>query len=230
MSLELSWRDAAVRVLGAASQPLHYTEIASRILDEGLKSTVGPTPANSLNAALGLSINQNGATSPFVRHERGVYGLRDTPPPTNGNGGGGSVAAFGIQWRRDLVRWASNPRLFGRQHATADRVDLANQYGVYLLHCVRGETVYVGQAKLIGKRLAQHTRDRHAGRWTYFSWFGTRTVDADGGMAEPSGVTDPADILDLLEFILIEAIEPRQNRQRGVGAGSEFIQAIDPRI
>lgn len=230
MATDLSWRDAAAQVLDVASQPLHYTEIARRILDRGLKSTVGATPANSLNAALGMSINQDGPTSPFVRHEAGVYGLRDTPPPTNGNGVGGPVAAFGIHWRRDLVQWATRPRLFGRQHAKADRVDLADQHGVYLLHCVRGETVYVGQAMMIGKRLAQHTWDRHAGRWSFFSWFGTRAVDAHGRLSKPGSVSDPAGILNMLEFVLIEAIEPRQNRQRGVGAGSEFIQAIDPRL
>ena len=37
----LSWRAAAVRVLTAAGEPLHYVEIARRILDDGLKVTAG---------------------------------------------------------------------------------------------------------------------------------------------------------------------------------------------
>ena len=226
----LSWKDAAIRVLTEAGEPLHYVEIARRILDGGFKSTSGATPADSLNAAIGTSINKDGPASPFVRHDAGVYRLRDMALATVDPTTPGPVAAFGIHWQRDLVQWASRPRLYGRQHANADRVDLADQYGIYLLHDVRGETVYVGQAQLLGMRLSQHTRDRHAGRWTYFSWFGIREVNEDGSMADPSGAAAPSRLIDTLESVLIEAIEPRQNRQRGSCAGSEYLQATDPRL
>ena len=99
-------------------------------------------------------------------------------------------------------------------------MDLAEQQGVYLLQGLRGDTVYVGQAKLMGRRLAQHTWDRLAGRWIYFSWFGIRAVGADGKLAGPGGVADPAVLVNTLESVLIEAIEPRQNRQRGSCVGS----------
>lgn len=226
---KLSWRDAAIRILTAAGEPLHYVEIARRILDDGLKVTAGATPDDSLNAAIGGSINKDGPSSPFVRHAAGVYRLRDTSPPAEVDAAG-PMSAFGIHWRRDLVQWTARPRLFGRQHAKADRVDLAEQQGVYLLHGVRGDTVYVGQAKMMGRRLAQHTWDRLAGRWIYFSWFGIRAVAADGKLADPGGVADPAVLVNTLESVLIEAIEPRQNRQRGWSVGSEFIQAVDPRL
>ena len=128
------------------------------------------------------------------------------------------------------MQWAPQPQLYGRQHVKADRVDLADQQGVYLLHGVRGETVYVGQAKRIGQRLTQHTRDRLAARWESFSWFGIRLVNEDGSMAEPSGVSCSARLVDTLEAVLIESMEPRLNRQRGPTGGSEFIQAVDPRL
>lgn len=41
----LSWKKAAVQVLRAAGKPLHYAEITQRILDDGLKTTAGATPA-----------------------------------------------------------------------------------------------------------------------------------------------------------------------------------------
>ena len=34
---EMSWRDAAKKVLGDAGGPLHYKDIADRILGQGLK-------------------------------------------------------------------------------------------------------------------------------------------------------------------------------------------------
>ena len=225
----LSWKKAAVQVLRAAGKPLHYAEITQRILDDGLKTTAGATPADTLNATISVSITKEGPSSPFARHASGVYRLRDAPPPADSDVAG-PMSAFGIHWQRDLVQWTARPRLFGRQHAKADRVDLAEQQGVYLLHGVRGDTVYVGQAKLIGRRLAQHTLDRLAGRWTYFSWFGIRPVDENGKLTDPQGVTEPAVLVDALESVLIEAIEPRQNRQRGTSVGSEFIQAVDPRL
>lgn len=43
----LSWKDAAIQVLKAAGEPLHYVEIAKQILDGGLKATTGATPADS---------------------------------------------------------------------------------------------------------------------------------------------------------------------------------------
>lgn len=215
--------------VAAAGEPLHYAEITQRILDDGLKATAGATPADSLNATISVSIGKEEPSSPFVRHASGIYRLRDTPTPTDPDVAG-PISAFGIHWKRDLVQWTTRPRLFGRQHAKADRVDLAEQHGVYLLHGIRGDTVYVGQAKLIGRRLAQHTLDRLANRWTYFSWFGIRAVKENGKLAGSTGVADPAVLVDAIESVLIEAIEPRQNRQRGTCVGSEFIQAVDPRL
>ena len=37
-------------------------------------------------------------------------------------------------------------------------------------------------------------------------------------------------LVDAIKSVLIEAIDPRQNRQRGTSVRSEFIQAVDPRL
>ena len=233
MATNLSWRDAAVRVLEAAGDPLHYTEIAQRILDSGLKASVGATPHDSLAAAISVSRNKEGAASPFQRHEAGVYGLRDTksgPVDADANGPVSAIAAYGLFWDRAHVLWTSNPRVFGRQHPAADRVDLAGQHGVYALIDPRGDVVYVGQAKRLGPRLAQHTRNRLAARWSHFSWFGLRRVGADGKLADSNGAADPDALVDLIEGLLIEILEPRQNRQGGQWSGAEYLQAADPRL
>lgn len=233
-SPNLSWRDAVVRVLMEASEPLHYAEITKRILDGNFKEASGATPNSTVNATISSSLTKDGQRSPFRRAGVGVYELRDPQVPPAGDDSddtaGGPVAAFGIHWRRKLVQWTTHPKLYGRQHVKADRVDLADQQGVYLLHGGRGDTVYVGQAKRLGARLSQHTSDRLAARWEFFSWFGIREVNEDGTMAEPSGVACPSSLVDTLEAVLIQSIEPRLNKQSGSKGGSEYIQAVDPRL
>src|SRR6266851_1603218 len=71
----LSWRESAIEVL-KTTEPLHYTDIADQIIEKGLRSDVGATPAASVNAAITMSLQEDGENSPFVRVERGRYGLR----------------------------------------------------------------------------------------------------------------------------------------------------------
>ena len=114
-----------------AGGALHYTEIASRILDRGLEDSTGATLADSVNAMLATSIKRNGLESPFLCEGAGIYRLRDAGvADDNIDITSGPVAAFRIHWRRDLSQWTSQPRLLGRQHAKADQVDLADQRGV----------------------------------------------------------------------------------------------------
>jgi len=83
----------------------------------------------------------------------------------------------------------------------------------------------------LGKRLYEHTIDRLGSRWDRFSWFGLLDVTDDGTLEEiPIQVTLPS-LIATLEALLIEALEPPQNRKRGDDFSvMEYIQDVDPEL
>ncbi|ODA67993.1 hypothetical protein A7A08_01162 [Methyloligella halotolerans] len=131
---------------------------------------------------------------------------------------------------RERVDWkASNPKLLGKQQAGASDVDFSSQVGVYLLHDgVR--VIYVGRASdALGARLRAHTSDRLEGRWDRFSWFGLRAVDESGRLVSSDASWNPSVVLDTMEALLIESLEPPLNRKRGDNfSGLEYLQVTDP--
>ena len=231
---EMSWKDAAQKVLEDAGKPLHYSDITDRILGKGLKTTAGATPASTVNATISSAILKEGSAGVFERTESGVYGLRTDGKPeaeSDDDAESGSLEAFGVYWERGRVNWTGTPRLFGRARPKADRVNLAGQLGVYLLYDEHRVVVYVGQAtkQSIWQRLAQHTSDRLTARWKRFSWFGIRPVAEDGELGSvATGIITPKRLISTLEALLIEALEPRQNRAGSSYSGEEYIQADDP--
>lgn len=93
--------------------------------------------------------------------------------------------------------------------------------------------VYIGRAidRPLGKRLFDHTVDRLGGRWDRFSWFGLLDVTQEGNLQEKALNTSPASIVATLEALLIETLEPPQNRRRGDAFSAfEYIQDIDPEL
>jgi hypothetical protein len=237
---EQSWKNAIITVLSAAKEPLHYAEITERILTRGLKTTAGATPDATVNAQIAASIKHDGANSPFYRVAKGIFTLR----PTHGAVAAQAVIeaetetsadvirAFGIYWQREHVVWRRQPRIFGRQQVAAKSVDFGGQRGVYVLadhHTV----VYVGRAteRPLGQRLYEHTLDRLSGRWNGFSWFGLYGVADTGKLTEDELKPTFASIVTAFEAILIETLEPPQNRRRGDDfAAVEYIQDIDPEL
>ena len=224
---------------------MHYTDIAERIASTGLRKAVGATPAATVSATITTSLNNEGERSPFQRVARGEYILRSSlatsprvasaPPelePDPPDEGAGPIQALGMFWDRAQVRWTSTPMILGRQQIGADAVDMAGQRGIYLLHDVR-EVVYVGRCtdRPLGKRLYEHTFDRLKTRWNRFSWFGLSPVTPVGTLGEPSTGHSFEQVVGAMEALLIEALEPGQNRRRGDGFSAiEFIQAEDPEI
>ena len=145
----------------------------------------------------------------------------------------GLVNAMGMFWDRSKVIWTQSPRVFGRQQSGSTVVDFSQQRGVYLLHDHQG-TVYAGRIteQGLGRRLWQHTIDRLNSRWDRFSWFGVYPVGEDGGLktSTPFSV-DITTVIITMEAVLIESLEPRQNRKRGDDFQAiEFIQVEDPDI
>lgn len=232
---EMSWKDAAQKVLEDAAKPLHYKDITDRILGQGLKTKVGATPAATVNSTINWAIQKEGSAGAFERTGRGEYGLRTggkSEAAPDDDAESGSLEAFGMYWERDRVNWTGNPRLFGREHPKSDRVNLADQLGVYLLYDEHRVVVYVGQAtkQSIWQRLAQHTSDRLTSRWQRFSWFGIRPVAKNGKLGSvATGTITPKRLISTLEALLIEALEPRQNRAGSSYSGEEYIQADDPK-
>ncbi|WP_296131875.1 winged helix-turn-helix domain-containing protein [uncultured Corynebacterium sp.] len=244
-----SWKSVIISVLEAASEPLHYSEIAQTVVDEGLRQKVGAKPANTVAAQLGYLTDQ------VTRVDRGTYFLTSrlheltdidsssanpsSPEETaqqdfDSEVPGGIINAFGMYWRRDEVAWdTTTPVLLGTQISGGQEIDFAQQIGIYILY--QGErTVYVGRAakESLGHRLRAHTRDRLTARWDRFSWFGLRPVSDSGGLKEYTPRNVSSDLIaETMEAILIEGLEPPQNRRRGDKIeDSEFIQITDPQI
>lgn len=253
--MAMSWREAIEKVLGEAPGPMHYSEISEQILARGYYRTDGATPAATVNAQITASIKHEGATSPFVKVARGTFTLRskphDEPAPApsrltvtqrvdadleallNADTEDDSVIrSFGMYWQRDLVIWKNDTRIFGRQQATSKPVDFGKQKGLYILYD-HHTVVYVGRAidRPLGRRLFEHTVDRLGSRWNRFSWFGFHDVADDGSLRETPVKSSLAALVATLEALLIEALEPPQNRKRGDDfSGIEYIQDSDPEL
>ncbi len=246
MARNMKWIEAITRIFEEEKKPLHYAEVATLIIERGYRKSVGATPANSVYSNLSSDIRENGEKSKFVKVQMGTFTLKkylDAMPDDEDEDQESRtekkytsvVQAFGFSWNRNQVLWKSSPDLLGIQTIGATPVNFNKQIGVYLLHDGR-EILYIGQAitQSIGERLYQHTRDRLSGRWDRFSWFGFYSVDEKGNLniyEETHRTLSIENIGNTLESILIESIEPRQNRKSGNKlSGLEYNQHEDPSI
>jgi len=244
----MMWRDAIIRVLKDAKASMHYTDIADEIISRKYRKDVGATPANTVATVVTTEIRNKGKDSVFVRTGYGEYILREYTQSTAGRAEGtteaeaqaepeeikGIVSAFGMYWRREYVEWSSsNVSLLGVQQLGTKPVDFSDQKGVYMLHDGRA-VVYVGRTtdQPLGRRLYQHTVDRLNGRWDRFSWFGVLHVSEKGELSEPDTSTYGLDDwISMMEALLIEGLEPPQNRKRGDDFRAvEYLQIMDPKI
>jgi len=248
--MSMSWRDAIEKVLNEAEGPLHYSEISEQILSRGYYKTDGATPAATVSAQISSSIKHDGAKSPFMRVGKGTFTLRAKggiqSPPTlpakqstresiqepESDESESIIRSFGMYWQRDLVVWKNDPKMFGKQQALSKPVDFAKQKGIYILYD-HHTVVYVGRAidRPLGKRLYEHTIDRLGSRWNRFSWFGLLDVTNEGTLREVPLKGSLAVVVSTLEALLIEALEPPQNRKRGDDFYAiEYIQDVDPEL
>lgn len=235
---DLSWEDAICTVLRDAGSAMRYTDIAEQISNRRLKSVANPAASVAVTFSRSLADPE---ASPFVRIGQGEYTLKElieaqsvsVPDPASAvvQSETGALRAFGMFWVRDLVIWNGRPKILGRQSDGASDVDFADQVGVYLLHD-RDRVVYVGRAgDALAARLKAHTTDRLSGRWDRFSWFGLRAVTEDGLLSEPSAAWNHTVVIETLEALLIESLEPPLNRRRGDNfSGVEYLQVGDPEI
>lgn len=246
--MEKSWEDAIKRVLAESDSPMHYNEISEQILSQGHYKTDGATPAATVNARLAFSIKHEGDKSPYMRVGKGVFALRNNNLPVPNSApekqkvkpitevdeelSDSIIHSFGMYWQRDLVVWKNDPKMYGKQQAFSKPVDFGKQKGIYILYD-QHTVVYVGRSidRPLGKRLFEHTVDRLGSRWNRFSWFGLLDVTQEGNLRELPLNTSLASLVSTLEALLIEALEPPQNRKRGDDfSASEYIQDIDPEL
>lgn len=239
--MEKSWKEAIKKLLGESDTPLHYAEISEQILSRGYYETDGATPGATVNAQISSSIKHDGDKSPFMRVGRGIFTL-STPiskqnKPTSlaeldVELSESIIHSFGMYWQRDLVVWRNDPRMYGKQQASSKPVDFGKQKGIYILYD-HHTVVYVGRSidRPLGKRFFEHTVDRLGSRWNRFSWFGLLDVTQEGNLRETALNTSLASLVATLEALLIEVLEPPQNRKRGDDfAAIEYIQDIDPEL
>lgn len=245
---DLSWREAITRVLRNSAEAMHYTDIAEEIAEQELRAEFGATPAATVNSVISTSLQAEGNASPFIRVDRGRYWLRELAQsnPVAGvmsasedqaliaeSENTGLINAFGMYWSRANVLWTATPKILGQQQPGSTAVDFCNQKGVYLLHDGRA-VVYVGRTtdQPLGTRLRQHIVDRLNGRWDRFSWFGVYSVADDASLKTTKNVTyDLSMLIVTMEALLIEGLEPPQNRKRGDDFRAvEFLQVEDPEI
>lgn len=244
---DLTWKDAIVEVLRANETAMHYTAIAEQIEEQGLRTKMGATPASTVNVTINNSIKSDLDDSPFIKVAMGEYFLREAALPevqqeqvvhehawedTEAEDDLSIMRAFGMFWIRDRIAWRAKPSLLGRQQLGADAVDFSGQRGAYILYDSR-DPIYVGRSldRALGQRLYEHTQDRLRSRWDRFSWFGILKVTESGELEANDSKPKPEQWIATMESLLIEALEPPQNRKRGDGFSAiEYMQAEDPAI
>jgi hypothetical protein len=242
MPKNLSWREAILEVLRASQEAMHYADIAEAIAEQELRTEFGATPATSVSVTISNSLQKEGINSPFIRVSQGLYWLRSPPAQTSTQlqvaeegavEEAGLINAFGMYWSRDKVLWRTTPKILGQQQVGSTVVDFASQHGVYLLHDGRA-VVYVGRTtdQPLGTRLRQHIIDRLNGRWDRFSWFGVYEVSENATLNTAKSASFTQNMLiATMEALLIEGLEPPQNRKRGDDFRAvEYLQIEDPEI
>lgn len=247
MHQNLTWPDAVQKVLSESATPLHYKEVTNRVIAQRLRTSLGATPAATVNAMMAESIKRQPDKSPYIRVGKGIFTLRAKPPGVLVTSAKLTpevseseeiedqyevVSSFGMFWRRDAVELTHTPKLLGVQEIGATPVDFNGQLGVYLLYDGR-EVIYAGRTtdRPLGRRLFEHTHDRMSSRWDRFSWFGLLPVSPEGKLGDLPRTFEAASLIPALEAILIESLEPRQNRKRGDDLESvEYMQYVDPII
>ena len=251
---EMSWLDAVLKTLEEADEPMHYLDIAAKILGDGLRTTAGKTPSDTVAGI--ISRLRSGGRQDIVRSQPGYYYLRKDPEAHTAHEPEDvaaeldatdvqdnlAVAAYGLHWERGKVDW-SKGRLYGWDGANPYpnpnnyddfAIDFAGQQGVYLLHSWSG-VVYVGRTAAesdgLFRRLARHNREpAWSAKWERFSWFGMRRVSESGELSDATDKASKEVVSALMESVLIETLRPAFNQRQGDFMGTLYRQLIDPSI
>ena len=146
---------------------VHYKDITEKIIEDGLRTSLGATPTATVSAFLTTALKREGSECPWQKVGKGLYIWKNkagiTQPAEQVTSPGQEnieeeqyevISSFGMFWRREAVEWTSNPKILGMQGIGAEPVDFSKQIGIYLLYDGR-EVIYVGRAtdRPLGRRL-----------------------------------------------------------------------------
>ena len=253
---KMTWDQAIRHVLVQERKPMHYKEVADRIMsaEPPLVETKTATPEIVVGTTLSLLAKDGNSGVIKPSGARGIYMLK------TGSDGAQSqlveaeeetnltdeeeleiikVSAYGLFWERDKVCW--NPgkgkslqyELPGTADGADSPVDFGGQAGVYILY--NGAIpVYVGRTTKdhLFKRLQEHTIDKHKSRWNRFSWFGFRAVNEESGQlstAEEQSFST-SQLIEILETVIIEGFILPSNNKAGDSLGTLYRQFEAPEV
>ena len=229
-----NWEEAVLTVLNEAQEPLHYTEIAQRVLKRGFETRTANPQAVANKTLRGLMSARGRRRVEAIENQRGWYALASVANNLNqkirdeeaaeDDSEIIKIAAFGLFWQRDLVDWDTGKTLFGQQSKDAVKVDFADQDGLYFLHDGRREVMYIGKTftptaryGLFNRLKSHHDDPRKTVYWDSFSWFGFKPVSEDGQLQRTPENATFKSVVSLIEAIFIETLLPRLNQQSGEG-------------
>ncbi len=253
----IQWPLISYKVLYEEGASLHVSEIVMLAQQRGLIDNIDAKKETEvLTKILKFLTKNRSRKSPFRRHDRNVYSLRTLKDGYEILSGQKPlllpdiqeteakvreskepfltlIKAIGMYWERSAIDWKSEPDLFGIAQHSEKAVNFNSQRGIYILYDGK-LPVYVGRVidRSMGRRLYEHTYDRLAGRWNRFSWFGLLDVGSGGELINdvPENISTEL-LISTFESLLIEAMEPPQNRRRGDDFSEiEFIQVQEPKI
>lgn len=247
----MTWKDAIIQVfrnnkVNGKCVPMYYRDITDNIFESGLKETTGKTPAFTVSAQLSKNPNlfealgegvyrliEKGKDDSKKSQDKDSKDVKINSLPKLPLSQEKLIANYGMYWMRDGINWDNCPKLLGTQSSGSVPIDLSEMRGIYMLYDGR-EVIYVGQAaeQPILKRLIQHTKNRLSTRWNRFSWFGIDKINSEGKIIKTENqiITDLSSLIHAFEGILIEGLEPRQNRQQGNNFGIEYYQEMDKNV
>ncbi|BAH73484.1 HTH domain-containing protein [Solidesulfovibrio magneticus] len=239
---ELSWREACIRVLTDSDGALHCKDISDKIYIDGYKKQMGVKPSGLVYNTIYNSIKNDKENSPFIQVGKSMFALKTTKDESEDDSKSKRkkketesaeclVKACGLFWQAKYVDWKSSPKLLGRESVGSECIDFSNQSGIYILY-EHHAPIYVGRAAKcnLAKRISDHVRDKHAGRWDRFTWLGFLEVGSKGELSKSSKeVFNSESLILTVEAVLIETLEAPRNKRGGDGFDQiEYLQVLDP--
>ena len=104
--------------------------------------------------------------------------------------------------------------IFNKRYKDILIKEIGSKHGVYILYDKKGEPYYIGRASNIKKRLKDHFKDQHSGKWNRFSIY----------------LTTEKQYIYGLEDAFISIVQPKGNKKQPLRIDNKMISRIDKAI